>query len=142
MIVQTWSGISRKCSRLVCLSQSAEALMSQRRSVPLLLLYTNRWQWWGWNSAAVITSVRSSMFAGLMSTICEKKLRVEPWEGRLCFSSDFTTIHSHNAPHLTLTWTRRLLLSLFYLQQPRVVHNVHCSVNYLDYFSTNASLIF
>lgn len=70
--------ISRRCSRLVCLSQSAEALMSQRRSVPLLLLYTNRWQWWGWNSADVITSVRSSMLAGLMSTISEKKLRIEP----------------------------------------------------------------
>lgn len=69
--------ISRRCSRLVCLSQSAEALMSQRRSVPLLLLYTNRWQWWGWNSADVITSVRSSMLAGLMSTISEKKLRIE-----------------------------------------------------------------
>lgn len=58
---------------MVCLSQRAEALMSQRRSVPLLLLYTNKWQWWGWNSAAVITSVRSSMFAGLMSTISEKQ---------------------------------------------------------------------
>lgn len=61
------------CSHLVCLSQSAEALMSQRRKVPLLLLYTNKWQWCGWNSAAVITSVRSSMLAGLMSTISEKK---------------------------------------------------------------------
>lgn len=48
--------------------------MSQRRRVPLLLLYTNTWQWCGWNSADVITSVRSSMFAGLMSTISEKGL--------------------------------------------------------------------
>lgn len=55
-----------------CLSQRAESLMSQRRSVPLLLLYTNRWQWCGWNSAAVITSVRSSILAGLMSTMSEK----------------------------------------------------------------------
>lgn len=48
--------------------------MSQRRRVPLLLLYTNKWQWCGWNSADVITSVRSSMLAGLMSTISEERL--------------------------------------------------------------------
>lgn len=52
-----------------CLSQSAAARMSHRRMVPLLLLYTNTLHWCGWHSAAVITSVNSSMLAGLMSTI-------------------------------------------------------------------------
>lgn len=56
-------------SHLVCLSHSADARMSHSRIVPLLLLYTKVLQWWGWNSAAVITSVSSSMLAGLMSTI-------------------------------------------------------------------------
>jgi hypothetical protein len=52
-----------------CLSQSAAALMSHSLIVPLLLLYTNRLHSTGWNSAAVITSVSSSIFVGLMSTI-------------------------------------------------------------------------
>ena len=56
-------------SHLVCRSHSADARMSHSRIVPLLLLYTKVLQWWGWNSAAVITSVSSSMLAGLMSTI-------------------------------------------------------------------------
>lgn len=59
----------RKHLRLECLSQRAEALMSHNRIVPLLLLYTNVLQLFGWNSAAVITSVSSSILAGLISTI-------------------------------------------------------------------------
>lgn len=43
--------------------------MSHNRIVPLLLLYTNVLQLFGWNSAAVITSVSSSILAGLISTI-------------------------------------------------------------------------
>lgn len=58
--------------RLECLSQSADALMSHKRMVPLLLLYTNVLQLLGWNSAAVITSVSSSILAGLMSTISRR----------------------------------------------------------------------
>ena len=45
--------------------------MSHNLTVPLLLLYTKRLHSDGWNSAAVITSVNSSMLAGLMSTISE-----------------------------------------------------------------------
>lgn len=56
-----------------CLSQRAAARMSHRRMVPLLLLYTNTLHWCGWHSAAVITSVSSSMLAGLMSTISGRK---------------------------------------------------------------------
>merc|ERR1719228_1857385 len=37
--------------------------------VPLLELYTNRLHSLGWNSEAVITSVSSSMLAGLMATM-------------------------------------------------------------------------
>lgn len=37
--------------------------------VPLLLAYMNQLQRWGWNSAAVMTSVSSSMLAGLISTM-------------------------------------------------------------------------
>ena len=56
-------------SHLACLSHKACSLISQRRIVPLLLLYTNKLHSWGWNSAAVITSVNSSILAGFMSTI-------------------------------------------------------------------------
>jgi len=45
--------------------------MSHSLIVPLLLLYTNKLHSTGWNSAAVITSVSSSIFVGLMSTISE-----------------------------------------------------------------------
>lgn len=54
---------------LACLSHNACSLISQSLIVPLLLLYTNRLHSCGWNSAAVITSVSSSMLAGFMSTI-------------------------------------------------------------------------
>lgn len=54
---------------LECLSHRAEERMSHSRMVPLLLLYTNTLHCSGWNSAAVITSVSSSMFTGLMSTM-------------------------------------------------------------------------
>ena len=37
--------------------------------MPLLEAYMNQLQLVGWNSAAVMTSVSSSMFAGLMSTM-------------------------------------------------------------------------
>jgi hypothetical protein len=43
--------------------------MSATLIAPLLVLYTNVLHWVGWNSAAVMTSVNSSMFAGFMSTI-------------------------------------------------------------------------
>ncbi len=43
--------------------------MSASLMVPLELAYMNQLQLMGWNSAAVITSVSSSMFAGLMSTM-------------------------------------------------------------------------
>ena len=43
--------------------------MSHSLMVPLLELYTNRLHSLGWNSEAVITSVSSSMLAGLMSTM-------------------------------------------------------------------------
>lgn len=43
--------------------------MSASLIVPLELAYMNQLQLIGWNSAAVMTSVSSSIFAGLMSTI-------------------------------------------------------------------------
>lgn len=60
-----------------CLSHRAEERMSHSRTVPLLLLYTNTLHWCGWNSAAVITSVSSSMFAGLMSTMSGGAVKAE-----------------------------------------------------------------
>lgn len=50
-------------------SHNADSLISANLIVPLLLLYMNKLHWWGWNSAAVITSVNSSILAGLMSTM-------------------------------------------------------------------------
>lgn len=46
--------------------------MSASLMVPLELEYMNKLQCMGWNSAAVMTSVSSSMFTGLMSTISAK----------------------------------------------------------------------
>ena len=43
--------------------------MSASLIVPLELEYINRLQCMGWNSAAVMTSVNSSMLTGLMSTM-------------------------------------------------------------------------
>lgn len=60
-----------------CRSHRAEDRMSHSRMVPLLLLYTNTLHWCGWNSAAVITSVSSSMFAGLMSTMSGSAVKAE-----------------------------------------------------------------
>lgn len=62
---------------LECRSHRAEERMSHSRMVPLLLLYTNTLHWCGWNSAAVITSVSSSMFAGLMSTMSGSAVKAE-----------------------------------------------------------------
>ena len=56
-------------SLFACSSHKALARMSHKRMEPLLLLYTNSLQLIGWNSAAVITSVSSSILAGLMSTM-------------------------------------------------------------------------
>lgn len=46
--------------------------MSLSLMVPLLLLYIKRLQWTGWNSAAVMTSVNSSIFTGLISTMSKQ----------------------------------------------------------------------
>ena len=59
-------------ARLACRSQRAESRMSANLMVPLELEYMNRLQCMGWNSAAVMTSVSSSIFTGLMSTISAK----------------------------------------------------------------------
>lgn len=59
-------------------SQRADSRMSANLMVPLLLLYINRLHCCGWNSAAVITSVSSSMLAGLISTI--SRINVGEWE--------------------------------------------------------------
>ena len=56
---------------LACLSQRACWRISQSLIVPLLLLYTNKLHSNGWNSAAVITSVNSSILAGFISTISD-----------------------------------------------------------------------
>lgn len=52
-----------------CWSHNALSRMSASLIVPLELAYMNQLQLRGWNSAAVMTSVNSSMFAGLMSTM-------------------------------------------------------------------------
>ena len=52
-----------------CLSHKADSRMSASLIVPLELEYMNKLQCRGWNSAAVITSVSSSMFTGLISTM-------------------------------------------------------------------------
>lgn len=55
--------------RFACWSQSALSLMSASLIVPFELAYMNQLQLCGWNSAAVMTSVSSSMLAGLISTM-------------------------------------------------------------------------
>lgn len=51
--------------------------MSASLMVPFELEYMNWLQWLGWNSAAVMTSVNSSMFTGLISTMSEGEGRAE-----------------------------------------------------------------
>lgn len=55
--------------RFACWSHRALSLMSANLIVPLELAYMNQLQLIGWNSAAVMTSVNSSMLAGLISTM-------------------------------------------------------------------------
>ena len=77
--------------------------MSHNLTVPLLLLYTKILHSMGWNSAAVMTSVSSSMFVGLMSTIsikelkndiCNRSLSVQVVEGALAVSHRKYITHS------------------------------------------------
>ena len=53
-------------------SQSADSRISASLIVPLEDEYMNRLHDSGWNSAAVMTSVSSSMFVGLMSTMSSR----------------------------------------------------------------------
>ena len=55
--------------RLECSSHNARWRISANLMVPFELAYINQLQLVGWNSAAVITSVSSSMLAGLISTM-------------------------------------------------------------------------
>ena len=52
-----------------CLSHKAESRMSASLMLLFELLYMNKLHCVGWNSAAVMTSVSSSIFAGLISTM-------------------------------------------------------------------------
>lgn len=52
-----------------CLSHNAESRISASLILLFELEYMKRLQWNGWNSVAVMTSVNSSMFTGLISTI-------------------------------------------------------------------------
>lgn len=62
----------RRCSHFAWLSHNAASRMSASLIVPFELEYMNRLHWMGWNSAAVMTSVNSSMLTGLMSTMSAK----------------------------------------------------------------------
>ena len=55
--------------RFACSSHKAFCRISANLIVPLLDAYMNQLQLVGWNSAAVMTSVSSSMLAGLISTM-------------------------------------------------------------------------
>lgn len=61
--------LTQRHLRLWCSSHNARCRMSASLIVPFELAYINQLQLVGWNSAAVITSVSSSMFAGLISTM-------------------------------------------------------------------------
>ena len=65
---------------LECLSHKADCLMSQSLTVPLLLLYANVLHSIGWNSAAVITSVSSSILAGFISTISDHTVKLNLYD--------------------------------------------------------------
>ena len=56
-------------SLFACLSHNADSLMSASLMLDFELEYMNMLQYDGWNSAAVMTSVSSSILAGLMSTM-------------------------------------------------------------------------
>lgn len=54
---------------MACWEQSAESRMSPSLMFALEDEYMKRLQWIGWKDAEVMTSVSSSMFCGLMSTM-------------------------------------------------------------------------
>ena len=59
----------RGYEHFACLSHSAASRISASLMLLFELEYMNRLQCCGWNSVAVMTSVSSSMFTGLMSTM-------------------------------------------------------------------------
>jgi len=63
------SGTKSGDTHFVCRSHSAASRMSASLILLFELEYMKRLQCCGWNSAAVITSVNSSIFTGLISTI-------------------------------------------------------------------------
>ena len=77
--------------------------MSHNRIVPLLLLYTNVLQLFGWNSAAVITSVSSSILAGLISTISgEHFIKEFPLKRRAKYNFIFLKSTAHSQTHVLI----------------------------------------
>jgi len=77
------------------LSHSAESRISASLILLFELEYMKRLQWKGWNSVAVMTSVSSSMFTGLMSTISVN----HRWKEGL-----FTYEHRHKSKKMHAHW--------------------------------------
>lgn len=74
-------------SLFACRSQSAASRISANLMLLFELEYMNRLQWIGWNSEEVMTSVNSSMFTGLMSTM---SVRANKRQSRRCKGASLT----------------------------------------------------
>jgi len=95
--VLVWTSKLKYNLRFEWLSHSAAWRMSPSLMAPRLVLYVIILQWEGWKSAAVITSVNSSMLFGLMSTISKRK--------------SYQINKSRNKIHTNLKW---ILLKLWF----------------------------
>ena len=72
-VARVQNDATQRNAHFACRSHSAESRMSASLIVPFELEYMNRLHCWGWNSAAVMTSVSSSMLTGLMSTMSARR---------------------------------------------------------------------
>lgn len=89
---------------LACLSHNAAARMSANLMVPFDELYMNRLQWLGWNSALVMTSVNSSMFVGLMSTMLKLWSLIARFHRLILRSSDDMYVSASLFSDTALMW--------------------------------------
>mmetsp|Transcript_25851 Transcript_25851/g.62797 ORF Transcript_25851/g.62797 Transcript_25851/m.62797 type:complete len:225 (-) Transcript_25851:333-1007(-) len=97
-------GSSSSSKIFASLSHSAALRMSHSLIVPRLLLYMNRLHDLGWNSADVITSVSSSMLAGLMSTMLNDWSLIDRFHRLMRRSSLLTNVSPSLFSAIELMW--------------------------------------
>eukprot|EP01139_Manchomonas_bermudensis_P010370 Amastigsp_a340305_166.p3 type:complete len:161 gc:universal Amastigsp_a340305_166:966-484(-) len=98
------AGSSGSSKVLACASQIAAARMSAILIVPFDDEYMNVEHESGWNSAEVITSVSSSMFSGLMSTIVNDWFEISRFHKLIRRSSAEMNVSPSEFTEIELMW--------------------------------------